>query len=185
MLLAQTQSFRIDTSQKNISFSILQILGASFLLILCSYISIPLYFSRIPLSAQTFGVMLIGATMGSRMGVLSVLAYLAEGCLGLPVFAGGHFGLMSLLGVKGGYIVGFILQVYFVGYFMERQVSFQITKTLSILLISCALQLSLGVLWLSLFVGLKSAMVMGLYPFIIGEVIKAISITTYLKAKNS
>lgn len=181
MIAALANSLSFEFSKRDVFFSILQVLGASLFLALCSQISIPLYFSPVPLSGQTFGVMLIGATMGSRKGLLSVLAYLAEGSFGLPVFAGGSWGLMNLLGPTGGYFLGFIFQAYLVGWFVERQNSFQGTKILSVLLFSCALQLGLGVLWLSFFVGFESALIMGLYPFLFGEFIKAISITAYLK----
>jgi len=177
MIGTQINSLPFIFSRKEISFSILQILGASFFLALCAQITIPLYFTPIPLTGQTFGIMFIGATMGSRKGVLSVLAYLAEGALGFPVF-------LSLLGPTGGYHCGFILQVYLVGRFIERQASFHGAKTLSILLLSCVLQLGLGVLWLSNIVGFEKALMFGLYPFIIGEIIKAFCVTTYLSARE-
>jgi biotin transport system substrate-specific component len=184
MIATQVNSLSFESSKRAIFLWILQIFGASLLLALCAQVSIPLYFSPVPISGQTFGVMFIGATMGSRKGLLSVLAYLIEGSLGLPVFAGGSFGLISLLGPRGGYFLGFILQVYFVGWFIERQISFQGAKTISILLLSCALQLGLGVLWLSNFVGFESALIMGLHPFLFGEFIKAIIITAYLKMQK-
>ncbi|MDR3623654.1 MAG: biotin transporter BioY [Chlamydiales bacterium] len=182
MAIAQIKSLSSESSQKDLFFSVLQILGASLLLALCSQIKVPLYFSPVPLSGQTLGVMLIGATLGSRKGVLSVLAYLAEGSFGLPVFGSGSLGL---LGPTGGYFLGFILQAYLVGWFTERQVSLQSTKTMTVLLSSCALQLGLGVLWLSFFVGFKLAMIMGLCPFLPGEVIKTMGVTAYLKARSN
>ena len=190
-MFAVAAHFLPAKSSKNIFLlSALQIFGASLFLALCAQICIPLYFSPVPLTGQTFGVMFIGATMGSRKGVLSVLAYLLEGSLGLPVFAGGwsSLGLMSLLGTNGGYFLGFIFQVFLVGSFIERQTSFQVVKAVSVLLLSCALQLGLGVVWLSAFVGFKSALVMGLYPFLFGELVKSMGVAAYLKKqyeKNS
>lgn len=182
MIAAQTLSL---SSKKEILLSIMQVIGASLFLALCSQISIPLYFSPVPLSGQTFAVMMIGATLGSRKGFLSVLAYLAEGGLGLPFFAQGAAGLIWFFGPTGGYFLGFLFQAYLVGWFMERLNTFQSNKVLPVLLLSCAINLGLGVLWLSTFVGFGSALVMGLYPFLPGELIKSISITAYLKRQNA
>ncbi len=184
MVATLIHSLSFESSKKEVFFSILQVLAASLFLALCSQISMPLYFSPVPLSGQTFGMMFIGVSLGSRKGLLSVLAYLIEGSLGLPVFAGGSFGLMCLFGSCGGYFLGFLLQVYLVGWFTERQTSFQVTKTLPILLLSCLCQLGLGVLWLSLFVPFESAMIMGFTPFVFGETIKSVSIALYLQMKH-
>jgi biotin transport system substrate-specific component len=178
------QSLPFALPKKDVFLSALQVFIASLFLALCSQISIPLYFSPVPLSGQTFGIMLIGACMGSRKGLLSVLAYLAEGSLGLPVFASGSSGIISLLGPTGGYFLGFLLQTYLVGWFVERQTSFQMAKTLPILLLSCQLQLALGVLWLSFFVNFETALVMGLYPFLVGETIKSVAVCLCLKTQR-
>jgi biotin transport system substrate-specific component len=161
--------------------SALQVLGASSLLALCAQISIPLYFSPVPLSGQTFGIMLIGALLGSRKGLLSVLTYCTEGAMGLPVFAGSSFGLFTLLGPTGGYFLGFAFQVYIVGRILERQRTFQWPKVVATLTLSCIIQISSGVLWLSYFVGLPSAMAMGFYPFVWGEAVKIIVLALFLR----
>lgn len=181
MIAIQTNSLSYEPIKRDVLFSILQIFGATLFLAICAQIRIPLYCSPVPLTGQTFGIMLIGATMGSRKGLICVLAYIAEGCLGLPVFAGGAFGLMSLIGPTGGYFLGFLSQVYIVGCFVERQASFNPVKTMSILLASIAIQLGLGVLWLSFLIGMKSAVIAGLCPFLVGEAMKSLGITLYLK----
>lgn len=181
MVTTLINSLTSESSKKDIFLSVLQIFAASLFLALSSQISMPLYFSPIPLTGQTFAVMFIGANMGSRKGLLSVLVYLVEGSLGLPVFAGGGFGIMSLLGPRGGYFLGFLFQVYLVGWFVKRQNSFQITKTFPVLLLFCLLQLGLGVMWLSLLTTFESAMIMGFYPFLLGETIKSIVVALYLK----
>lgn len=169
----------IDSSKKEVFLSVLQVFSASLFLALCSQISLPLYFSPIPLSGQTFGIMFIGAIMGSRKGFLSVLTYLTEASLGLPVLVGGGSGM--ILGPCGGYFLGFLFQAYLVGLFIERQNSFQITKTLPFLLLSCLIQLGLGTMWLSLlFVNFESALIIGFYPFLIVETIKSIVIACWL-----
>lgn len=181
MVAALINSLSIESSKKEFLFSILQVFAGSLFLALCSQISIPLYFTPIVLSMQTFGIMFIGATLGSRLGSLSVLVYLIEGSLGLPVFAGGGYGLMRLFGLSGGYLFGFLIQAYLVGWFTERQRSFKVAKTVPILLLSCLLQLGLGALWLSLFMPFESAIIMGFLPFLLGETVKSVSLALYLK----
>lgn len=165
--------------------SVLQILGASFLIALAAQIQIPLFFSPVPLSGQTLAVMFIGATLGSRKGGLSVLAYILEGTSGLPVFAGAGFGPMALLGPTGGYLVGFILQAYFVGFCVESQRIFSAFRTIAFLMLTSLLQLGLGVLWLTQFVGFESAIAMGFVPFIFGESLKVLGMTKFLQSRKS
>lgn len=181
MVTTFIHSLSLDTSKRRIAFSILQVLAASLFLALCSQICFPLYFSPVPLTGQTFGVMCIGATLGSRKGLLSILAYLAEGAMGLPVFAEASSGLLSLLGPTGGYFIGFACQAYLVGWFVERQTSFHSAKILPLLFLSCLLGLGLGALWLSLFVPFESALIMGVYPFLFGEFVKSFALTLCLK----
>jgi len=183
--MSVSSSLLLTQTRSSFLLSALQILGASLFIALCAQIRIPLFFTPVPITGQTFAIMLIGATMGSRKGLLSVIAYLAEGAIGLPVFTGAHFGLGSLLGVTGGYFVGFMLQAFLVGWCIERQRVFNSLNTFSILLASCALQLGLGALWLSQFVGFEYALAMGAAPFIVGETLKALSITAFLKCLKS
>lgn len=167
--------------------SILQILGASLLLALFSQISVPLGFTPIPLTGQTFAVMLIGIFLGKDRAAWAVMAYLVEGAVGLPFFAGGCGGFMHIIGPSGGYFLGFIVQAYLVGMLIGKA-SGQGVKIFFCLMLSCFFQLGLGVLWLSVFIGFSSAMIMGLYPFLIGETIKSLMLTLYLKRyheKNS
>src|SRR5262249_44367552 len=128
----------------------MQVLGASLLLALCANIYIPLYFTPVPLTMQTFAIMLIGATLGSRKAAASVCLYLTQGLLGLPVFAG------AIMGYDIGYLAGFVLQAYMVGWAVERMKACDPNKMMSLLLLSCALQLGIGALWLSAYVGLAN-----------------------------
>lgn len=163
--------------------SVFQVLGASLFLAFCAQIALPLGFTPVPLSMQTLGVMLVGAFLGKRKGALAVLAYLAEGSLGFPVFAGGAGGILRFVGPTAGYLLGFVVQAYLVGWWVERRESHKVGKTLSILALSFLVQLGCGTLWLSSFVGLGSALSLGMYPFIMGETLKAIGVACYLKKK--
>ncbi len=159
----------------------LKILFGSLFLILTSTIRIPLFFTPVPLTGQTLGVMLIGAVMGSKNGALAVLAYIIEGAIGLPVFAGGNGGLHHIIGPTGGYLVGFIAQAFFIGLFFEKMRRFHFVKAFAILMCSTLIQLALGALWLSIFVGAHNSLMLGVYPFIIGDSIKAILAALCLK----
>lgn len=163
---------------------LLQVFLAALLLALAARVSIPLYFTPVPLTLQTLAVMFIGATLGSRKGALAVLLYLTEGALGLPVFAGGAAGIVHLFGMRTGYFLGYLLQAYIVGSFLERQLTFSFGRTMSLLLLSCALQMGLGVLGLSLFFGIKTAFAIGFLPFIAGETLKSLFVATTLRLRR-
>lgn len=184
MIAAQTLTLPQKNLAKVFSSSTLQILAASLFLALCAQISIPLYFTPVPLSAQTLGILFVGTILGPRKGTLAVLAYLLEGSLGLPVFAGGSFGWMCLLGPTGGYFLGFIVQAYLAGWVAKRSSPFSGIKVASGLYLACIACLGLGALWLSFFVGLKAAFMLGVCPFLLGDLIKTLSVTAYLKSQH-
>ena len=154
-----------------------QVVLASFFLALCAQIEIPLYFTPVPITVQTLGVFLIGAVLGSRKGSLAVMLYVVQGGLGAPFFAGGSGGLIHLLGPTGGYLMAYPLQGYLVGKFAEK-------KDLKLLVgffLAICVQLGIGSLWLAQFVGIKKCLILGFYPFILGDVMKAFIVTMYLK----
>jgi biotin transport system substrate-specific component len=101
--------------------SFFQILFAACFMGVCAQIKIPLHFTPVPLTVQTTGVMLIGVFLGSRKGVYAILFYLIQGCLGLPVWAGGASGFLHFTGPTGGYLMASILQVAFIGWFLEKR----------------------------------------------------------------
>jgi biotin transport system substrate-specific component len=175
----------IEFSPSQLILSTLQVLGASLFIAFCAQISIPLYFTPVPISGTTFAVMLVGACLGSRKGMLSVLAYLLEGAMGLPVFNAGNFGLVALFGVHGGYRLALPLQAYLVGWCMERQSSVNSLRTFFVLILSSAMVLGMGSLWLSHFVGLENAIMFGFLPFVIGDMLKCLCITVFLKRQEN
>ncbi len=162
-----------------------QLLAASLFIGICAQIKIPLYFTPVPLTGQTFGVLLVSAFQGSQKGALATLLYLLEGCAGLPVWAGGHSGLLHLLGPTGGYRLAYVLQAYLSGKFLENQPVFSIAKSTSVLFFICCLQLGLGTLWLTAFVGTKNVFMMGFYPFIPIELAKSLIASIYLSRNQS
>jgi biotin transport system substrate-specific component len=163
----------------------LQVVGASLLIALCAQIQIPLGFTPVPLSGQTFAALLAGTLLGPRKGVLSVLLYILEGCVGLPVFTSGPLGFARLIGPTGGYIIGFVLEAYCAGWLLERQKSSHRLKTFLLLSAACAIQLGFGSLWLIHFVGWQNVWALGFVPFISGELLKASAVATIYHARRA
>jgi len=159
------------------------ILAASLLLAALAQIEIPLPFTPVPITGQTFGVLLIGAALGSRRGAASILAYLAEGALGLPFFAGGAGGLSILTGATAGYLVGFVAAAYVVGRLAERGLERSFRTSLIPFLIGTAVIYAFGIAWLSTILGsLTEAIRFGLLPFLFGDAIKLIAASLALPA---
>ncbi len=162
----------------------IQLIGASLFIAICAQITLPLFFTPVPLSLQTFAILLVGGVLGSRKGMMSVLLYLFEGLIGLPFFVGGGSGPAILFGATGGYFFGFIIQAYLVGWFLEQPKGYSKSKMFAYLISACMIQLILGVLWLGQLVGWSHVLVMGFYPFIPGEILKSFCATKYLSSKR-
>lgn len=152
------------------------LVGANLLLILCAQVRLPLPFTPVPITGQTFGVLLIGALLGSRYGASVVGAYVLEGALGLPVFAGWGGGLKALLGPTGGYLLGFPVAAFVAGSLIERGWSQSFRRLLVALLIADAVIYAFGLPWLSVFVGWERVFWSGLLPFLPGDLLKAIAV---------
>ena len=135
-------------------------------------IRIPVPFSLVPITGQTFAVMLLAALYGPRRGVATILAYITSGALGLPFFAGGAAGIAYLAGPTTGYIAGWIGAAWLIGTLMERGWSRRAWTTALAMWLGSLVIFASGVLWLSRFVGLQEAFVTGFLPFIPGDVVK-------------
>lgn len=157
------------------TYDLLCVLGGSLFLALLSQLSVYLWFSLVPITLQTFGVMLIGGLLGSKKGALSILAYVFEGAIGLPVFAGGLAGFPLLFGPTGGYLLGFVFAAFGMGYLLEKGWKESYKLTLVAFGLGSLLILAIGALWLSAFVGIHSALIMGVYPFLVGSALKSIA----------
>ncbi|MCS7191602.1 MAG: biotin transporter BioY [Armatimonadetes bacterium] len=154
---------------------------ANLLLIACSQVRIPLPFTPVPITGQTFGVLLSGALLGSRYGTFVVAAYVLEGVVGLPVFAGWRGGISVLFGPTGGYIFGFIFAAFLVGWLIERGWSRQLLSILAAMLIGNAIIYAFGLPWLSFFVGWDKVLHLGLMPFLLGDLIKLVLAASFVR----
>lgn len=137
-------------------------------------VKIPLPFTPVPLTGQTFAVLLVGAALGSKRGVASLALYTAMGALGLPFFAGGASGLAYMSGPTLGYLVGFVGAVYVVGLLAERGLERSVRTSLVPFLAGTLVIYTFGGGWLAVLFGLEKALALGVLPFLIGDAIKMI-----------
>ena len=146
------------------------VVGFTIMLALVAQIRVPLPSTPVPITGQTFGVLLIGACLGSRRGVAATLLYLVAGSAGLPVFADWSHGLLWKFS-SGGYIIGFVPAAYVVGWLAERGWDRGPWLMVAMLLGNVVLYVP-GLYQLSFFVPHDKVLTFGLYPFIPGDLIK-------------
>tara|TARA_B100001939_G_C16836038_1_gene570921 strand:+ start:174 stop:794 length:621 start_codon:yes stop_codon:yes gene_type:complete len=144
----------------------------SLLLAVSAQFKIPLY--PVPVTGQTLVVLLIGMTYGPRLGGVTIAAYLFEGALGLPVFAGGAAGVAVLMGPTAGYLFGFLLAAIAMGYLAERGMGRTVVSTIAAMVIGNCVVYLCGALWLADFIGFSQAIVMGVLPFLYGDALKLV-----------
>ncbi len=129
-------------------------------------------FSPVPVTGQTFAALLIGATYGSRLGAATILAYIAQGLVGLPVFSNGGSGWAWLSGPTGGYIFGFAAGAFVVGWLAERGWDRKpLTMALAMIAGNLAIY-ALGVANLQRFIGWENVWAGGVEPFLVGDTVK-------------
>jgi biotin transport system substrate-specific component len=152
------------------------VVGGSIVIALCAQVAAG---GPVPITGQTFAVLIIAALLGSRRAVLCVLTYLAEGLLGLPVFAQGGAGLAILLGPRGGYLAGFLAAAYIVGSLAERGWDRRPATTILAMILGNLGLYACGLMWLFCLVHLlarpldgRGVLAVGLYPFLAGDAVK-------------
>lgn len=161
---------------------VLIVLGA-LLVAALAQVEIPLPFTPVPITGQTFGVLLVGAALGSKRGAASLTSYLALGMFGLPFFAGGAHGLKIVLGATGGYLIGFVLAAYVIGLLAERGLERSVRTSLLPFLVGTVIIYVCGVAWLTVILGsLSKAVTAGLLPFLVGDAIKLVAAALVLPA---
>lgn len=148
------------------------ILTGSLLIALSAQVAVPLAFSPVPVTGQTFAVLLIGALFGSRRGAATVIVYLIEGACGLPFFAERTGSAAILLGPTGGYLIGFVGAAYLTGWLAEHGWDRGLLSTAAAMVLGNVVIYITGLAWLSSFVGLENVLALGLYPFVPGAIVK-------------
>jgi biotin transport system substrate-specific component len=161
---------------------ILIVLGALFVALLAQ-VKIPLPFTPVPLTGQTFAVLLVAAALGSKRSAASMSFYIALGAFGLPVFAGGASGMAYLSGATLGYLIGFVLAAFVVGLLAERGLERNIRTSFIPFLVGTVIIYACGVSWLAFVLGsFSKAITAGFVPFLIGDIIKLIAAALALPA---
>jgi biotin transport system substrate-specific component len=170
------QLFRPTDRAKGLLYDIMLVLGASWFVALCAQIAIPMP-SGVPVTGQTFAVLLVGALLGSRRGAAALSVYLLQGAFGLPVFA--HWTpFMPVL--TSGYIIGFIPAAYVVGWLAERGWDRNVLSTAAAMTIGTAIIFLFGLAWLFSLAstamegapGTNAVLAAGLWPYLPGAAIK-------------
>ncbi|PYS50409.1 MAG: biotin transporter BioY [Acidobacteria bacterium] len=151
------------------------VIGFSLLIALSAQVAIPLPWTPVPITLQTFAVLLSGALLGSRLGTLAMIAYLIEGAGGLPFFAAGGSGVAHLLfSPTSGYLLSYPLAAFLVGLLAERGWDRRFLTAAAAMALGSILILLSGWAWLSRFVNASAAFQAGVAPFLIGDVVKIV-----------
>ncbi len=168
--LVQTLPIGGNVALRNLMLAVV----GSLALWLSAKIQVPFY--PVPMTMQTFVVLVIGMAFGWRLGGATILLYLAEGAVGLPVFAGTPergIGLAYMMGPTGGYLVGFFFSAVIVGWLAERGWDRRVIPTLVAMVAGTAIIFAFGVLWLGAFIGWDQPVLdLGLVPFLPGAAFK-------------
>jgi biotin transport system substrate-specific component len=151
---------------------VLAVLFGTLVLAASSHVSVPMV--PVPMTMQTLAVTLVGALYGWRLGGLTILVWLAQGALGLPVFAGGTGGFARFLGPTGGYLLAFPVAGALTGWLVERGCNgSRVLLAFVAMLIGAAM------------VGVQKAIAVGVTPFVLGAVLKSVLGAALLKAVDS
>jgi biotin transport system substrate-specific component len=174
---------------ESIGIDVVRVAAANILLILCAHIAIPLPFTPVPVTGQTFGVLLVAVLLGARRGMLACVLYLLEGMAGLPVFQPlGAPGPLQLAGPTAGYLLAYPSAAFVTGWLVERIAAHRFSRFVTVrltgaLLSGEAIIFAGGCGWLALGMrlGWNGAIYAGALPFIPGEIIKMVLILAVLQ----
>lgn len=146
------------------------------LIAVAAQVAIPLPFTPVPLTGQTFAVLLVGASFGALRGAVTLLAYLAVGFAGLPVFAEGNSGLGILTAPSAGYLLGMVAAAVLVGRASERGWDRSLPRAALTMIAGNLVIYAVGVPYLAVAigVGLPEAIGLGIAPFLVGDALKVL-----------
>ncbi len=148
-------------------------LAGSVLIALSAKIQVP--FWPVPMTMQTFAVIVLAMAFGARLGAATVALYLFEGALGLPVFAGTPekgIGLAYMAGPTGGYLAGFLAAAWFAGWMAEKGWDRTVLKAAAVNALATAVIFACGLSWLAVLIGPVKAVAVGLTPFLAASAFK-------------
>lgn len=154
--------------------NVLLVAGGTLFLAVLAQVALPIPGSPVPVTGQTLGVLLIGSSYGSLLGLSTMATYLLVGMVGAPVFADGGHGVARLTGATGGYLIGMLVASFLVGALAGRRWDQRLSTALPTMLLGDAIIFSFGLIWLHSFMDKSWGWTIsaGFTPFIIGEVLK-------------
>lgn len=147
------------------------VVAGTLAMALSSWIEVPMV--PVPMNLQSLTAPLLGMLLGARLGGLSVILWLVEACLGLPVLSGGAAGAHHLIGPTAGYLIAFPISALLCGWLWQRVGRGRLLPSCAIVLIGNMLILGLGVIWLAMAANWSVALSSGLYPFLTGALMKS------------
>jgi len=182
---ASTLVERMTSSSSVAGVRVLAVLFVTALTAAMSQVSFPLPFTPVPFTLQPMVVLLGGAALGARLGATSQILYLMLGVVGLPVFAYTPElpqGALRLLGPSGGYLMAYPLAALVTGWLAQRGLDRRVGTSVAAMALGLAVVFAGGVLWLAKDLGLSTALAVGLYPFVLVDVIKVAASAVVLPA---
>lgn len=150
------------------------IVAGAGLVAAAAQVSIPLPFTPVPITGQTFAVVLVGASLGALDGTASLALYLLVGLAGAPIYADGSHGWAVVSGATGGYLIGFVVAATLTGALAERGWDRRFSSSVAAMLSGNVVIYLIGLSWLAvdLNTSLEKTLELGLYPFIVGDLLK-------------
>lgn len=150
------------------------ILGGSLLIAIAAQISVPML--PVPMTLQTLAILAVGLTMGARLASAVMLTYLAEGAMGLPVFANGGAGLAYMTGPTAGFLLGFVAMAWLAGWASDRGLTRSFLGAAAVALVASATLYLPGLAWPALVMGTTVPELMSgwMLPFLAGDAVKAV-----------
>ncbi|MET0146300.1 MAG: biotin transporter BioY [Ilumatobacteraceae bacterium] len=170
----RTIAFRIGPRQVNALRAAALVVGGALFTAALAQVTLHLSWTPVPVTGQTFAVLLVSASVGMRLGVASQALYVVLGAIGLPFYAGGDGGWTVATGATAGYLVGFVLAAAVVGRLAERGQDRTVLTSLPAMLFGSAVIYACGATWLAidLDVSATKAIELGVTPFLLGDAIK-------------
>lgn len=150
------------------------VLFGSLLVAASAQVSVPMW--PVPMTLQTLAISVIGLTMGARLAAATLVVYLGQGAMGLPVFAGGAAGLPYMMGPTGGFLLGFVAVAWLTGFIAERGFGRGLGRLFIAAYVPALLLFIPGVLWLWAItpLDLERAIMAGAVPFQLGGLVKSV-----------
>lgn len=180
LTLAPARPVLVDSiGARSIAANITMVVAGAALTAGAAQLAIPMW--PVPITGQTFAVLLVGTTLGALRGALSMVLYVALGAIGLPIFTEGASGWQVIAGPTGGYLVGFVLAAVLTGWLAQRSWDRKVIGAGVAFLAGTVVIYSVGLPWLSVALGqlgypndLGATLQAGLLPFVPGDIIKAV-----------